>query len=152
MRKAIKLTLQTPGYEAYRRFADELLSRYHEAKRIQRDRRLDDGGRDRKEKELLRRLFALCSPGCREQAESTGLDHDCWLLAEELVRLAWRDELITFLHSEAAEPPNGAKPKWEGTNNEAERTLRGEAQARATGRTRKTRSLKAFIEELARLI
>ena len=139
LRKAIKLTLQTPGHEAYRRFADELLSIYHEAKRIQRDRRLGDGGRDRKEKELLRRLFALSSPVCREQAESTGLDHDWWLLAEELVRLALQDELFTFLRRESAEQPNGAKPKWDGTNNEAERTLRGEAQARATGRTSKTR-------------
>src|SRR5712692_5209829 len=49
LRKAIKLTLQAPGQEAYRRFTDELLSIYHEAKRIQRDQRLGDGGRDRKE-------------------------------------------------------------------------------------------------------
>src|SRR5207302_2964298 len=49
LRKAIKLTLQAPGHEAYRTFADELLSIYHEAKRIQGDRRLRDGGRDRKE-------------------------------------------------------------------------------------------------------
>jgi len=138
LRKAIQLTLQAPGHEEYRTFADELLSIYHEAKRLQGDRRLRDGGRDRKEKELLRRLFALCSPVSRDQAGSMGLDHDWWLLAEELVRLALKDELFTFLRHESAEQPNGARPQWDGTNNEAERTLRGEAQARATGRTSKT--------------
>jgi len=138
LRKAIKLTLQAPGQEGYRRFADELLRIYHEAKRIQRDRRLSDAGRARKEKELLRRLFALCAPVCREQAESKGLAHDWWLLAEELVRLALRDELFTFVLHESVPPPNGAKPAWDGTNNAAERKLRSEAQARATGRTSKT--------------
>jgi hypothetical protein len=138
LRKAIELTLQAPGHEAYRRFADELLSIYHEAKRMQRDRRLGDGGRERKEKELLRRRFALGSPVRRDQAESTGLDHEWWLLAEELVRLALKDELFTFLHSEPAEQPNGVKPALDGTNNEAERKLRREAQARVTGRTSKT--------------
>jgi transposase len=138
LRKAIKLTLQAPGQEAYRTFADELLRIYHDAKRVQCDRRLGDAGRDRKEKELLRRLFALCSPVCREQAESKDLAHDWWLLAEELVRLALRDELFTFLHCDAGEQPNGLKPVLDGTNNEAERKLRGESQARATGRTSKT--------------
>jgi transposase len=138
LRKAIKLTLQAPGQEGYRTFADELLKIYHDAKRVQCDGRLGDAGRDRKEKELLRRLFALCGPVCREQAESTGLAHDWWLLAEELVRLALRDELFTFLSCDVGEQPNGRKPVLDGTNNEAERKLRGEAQARATGRTSKT--------------
>ena len=140
LRKAIKLTLQAPGQEAYRTFADELLSIYQEAKRIQGDRRLSDGGRDRKEKELLRRLFALCGPVCRAQAESKGFAHDWWLLSEELVRLALKDELFTFVRSEPAEQPNGAKATLDGTNNEAERELRGAAQARKTGRTSKTGS------------
>ena len=140
LRKAIKLTLQAPGQEAYRTFADELLSIYQEAKRIQGDRRLSDGGRDRKEKELLRRLFALCGPVCRAQAESKGFAHDWWLLSEELVRLALKDELFTFVRSEPAAQPNGAKATLDGTNNEAERELRGAAQARKTGRTSKTGS------------
>ena len=138
LRKAIKLTLQAPADAAYRRFADELLSIYHEAKRSQRDRRLNVVGRDRKEKALLRRLFALCSPVCREQAAATGLAHDWWLLAEELVRLALKDELFTFIRSEPPTQPNGAQTQLNGTNNEAERTLRGAAQSRATGRTSKT--------------
>jgi len=46
----------------------------------------------------------------------------------ELVRLLGEDELFTFvLHPEAT-----------GTNNEAERSLRGAALDRRTGRTRKT--------------
>jgi len=140
LRKAIKLTLQAPGQEAYRSFADELLRIYHEAKRIERDRRLSDAGRDRKEKDLVRRLFALCGPVCREQAAAQGVAHEWWLLAEELVRLALRDELFTFLRTEPAAQPNGAQPEVEGTNNEAERTLRGAAQARDTGRTSKTQA------------
>src|SRR5450755_3995221 len=155
LRKAIKLTLQAPENAAYRSFADELLSIYHEAKRVQVDGRLSVSGRDRKEKELLRRLFALSCPVCKSQAEATGLDHDWWLLAEELVRLGRRDELFTFLRSEAPEQPNGACRELDGTNNEAERTLRGAAQARVTGRTSKTSSgarrttiLKSVLESL----
>lgn len=136
--KAIKLTLQAPGDEAYRAFADELLSIYHEGKRIQRDRRLGVAGQERKEKELVRRLFALCSPVCREQAGATGLAHDWWLLAEELVRLALQDELFVFIRTEAAAQPNGVTPELDGTNNAAERQLRNAAQARVTGRTSKT--------------
>jgi transposase len=140
LRKAIKLTLQAPARAAYRQFADELLSIYHEAKRVQGDRRLGDGGRARHEKELIRRLFGLCSPVCRTQASATGLDHEWWLLAEELVRLALKDELFTFVLGEGPAQPNGVQPQLAGTNNEAERTLRGAAQARATGRTSKTAS------------
>jgi hypothetical protein len=138
LRKAIKLTLQAPGHEAYRQFADELLRIYQAAKRIQGDGRLSDAGRERKEKGLLRRLFALCSPVCRAQAAATGFDHDWWLLAEELVRLALKDELFTFVLRKPAPPPNGAQAEWDGTNNAAERGLRGAAQARVTGRTSKT--------------
>jgi hypothetical protein len=138
LRKAIKLTLQAPGHEGYRQFADALLQLYHDARRVQRDRRLSVAGRDRKEKELLRRLFALCGPVRREQAAAKGLEHSWWLLAEELVRLAVDDELFTFLHSSPATQPNGVQPELAGTNNEAERTLRGAAQARDTGRTSKT--------------
>lgn len=138
LRKAIKLTLQAPGHSGYREFTDALLRLYHDARRAQRDRRLSAAGRDRKEKELLRRLFALCGPVRTAQADAKGLDHNWWLLAEELVRLAVADELFTFLHSQPATQPNGAQPELAGTNNESERTLRGAAQARVTGRTSKT--------------
>lgn len=138
LRKAIKLTLQAPGQEEYRTFADALLTLYHDAKRLQLDRRYGLAGRERKEKELLRRLFALCSPVCRDQKDAKGLAHEWWLLAEELVRLGLKDELFTFVLTEAPTQPNGIQPALDGTNNEAERELRGAAQARAMGRTSKT--------------
>jgi hypothetical protein len=138
LRKAIKLALQAPGHAGYRAFADELLGIYHDARRAQRDGRLGASGRDRREKGLLRRLVALCGPVRREQAGAAGLNHDWWLLAEELVRLAAADELFTFLNCRSAAQPNGAQPALDGTNNASERKLRGEAQARAAGRTSKT--------------
>src|ERR1700731_5089069 len=47
-------------------------------------------------------------------------------------------QLFTFVTSPSATQPNGASQPAAGTNNEAERTLRGAAQARDTGRTNKT--------------
>jgi transposase len=138
LRKAIKLTLQDPEHQGYRGFADELLDIYHEANRIRRDQRLGEDGRERKVKELLRQLFRLCGPVRREQQEAAGLGHDWWLLAEELVRLGLADELFTFVLNESVEQPNGALMPPGGTNNAAERTLRGAAEARKTCRTSKT--------------
>jgi transposase len=138
LRKAIKLTLQDPGAERYREFADDLLAVFREANRIHRDRRLGHEGRERKVKELLRRLFGLCGPVRQEHAQHKGLDHDFYLLAEELVRLGLQDELFSFVLSQAAEQPNGVPLPLGGTNNEVERTLRNPAQSRVTGRTSKT--------------
>jgi regulator of replication initiation timing len=138
LRKAIKLTLQDPGNARYREFADELLVIFRAANRIQRDQRLSDAGRERKVKELLRRLFTLCGPVRAEETKRPSLDHDRYLLAEELVRLALRDELFNFVLGQPAEQPNGASQLLDGTNNEAERTLRNPAQSRVTGRTSKT--------------
>jgi len=45
---------------------------------------------------------------------------------------------FTFVTAKPAEQPNGESQPVAGTNNEAERTLRGAAQARKTGRTSKT--------------
>ncbi len=138
LRKAIKLTLQEPENQAYREFADELLDIFYAANRHRDDKRLSVPGRERKVKELTRQLFMLCGPVCREQKEASGLSHDWWLLAEELVRLALRDELFTFVLSESATQPNGKEMPMGGTNNEAERGLREAAQSRKTGRTSKT--------------
>lgn len=138
LRKAIQLTLPDPGQAPYREFADELLAIFREANRMQRDRRLSDEGRERKVKELIRRLLRRCGPVREQEAESDGLDHDFYWLAEELVRLALKDELFTFVLSAPVEQPNGARPPLGGTNNEAERTLRNPAQSRVTGRTSQT--------------
>ena len=47
IRKAIKLTLQDPESEQYRRFLDGLLNVYRTAQHIQRDKRFSDAGRQR---------------------------------------------------------------------------------------------------------
>jgi transposase len=47
-------------------------------------------------------------------------------------------ELLTFVTARPTEQPNGTTKTVDGTNNEAERTLRGAAQARLMGRTNKT--------------
>ena len=47
-------------------------------------------------------------------------------------------ELFTFVTTPPVQQPNGTTKPVSGTNNEAERTLRGPAQARDTGRTNKT--------------
>src|SRR6202042_1340374 len=67
-----------------------------------------------------------------------GLDTDYRLLASEVLRLLLRQELLTFVTARPTEQPNGTTRPVDGTNNEAERTLRGAAQARVTCRTSKT--------------
>jgi transposase len=138
LRKAIKLTLQAPHKEQYRDFADGLLAIYRTANRILRDQRLGDAGRARKVDELVDVVFDLCGPVLLETWEREGLQHDRRLLAAEIMRLALKHELFTFVTSKPAEQPNGARQPLSGTNNEAERTLRGPAQARKTKRTSKT--------------
>jgi transposase len=69
---------------------------------------------------------------------SHGLEKDYRLLVDEVLRLLVRQELLTFVTAEPTEQPNGTTKPVDGTNNEAERTLRGVAQARLTGRTSKT--------------
>ena len=48
IRKAIKLTLQDPENIIYREFADSLLAIYRSAKRVARDQRYSDAGRQRR--------------------------------------------------------------------------------------------------------
>ena len=137
LRKAIKLTLQDAAGK-YRAFADGLLEIYYQAKRIQRDGRLSDAGRERKVDALVTEVFGLCGPVWLENPPPQGLEHDRRLLALEIMRLALAKQLFTFVTAKPAEQPNGARPPIDATNNEAERTLRNPAQARKTGRTSKT--------------
>ncbi len=139
LRKAIKLTLQDPNNTAYRTFTDRLLEIYREACRVQRDRRLSDAGRARKVLALDREISDLCvANGFPDQPPSNGLEKDYHLLVNEVLRLLLRQELLTFVTAKPTEQPNGTTKLVDGTNNEAERTLRGAAQARLTGRTSKT--------------
>jgi transposase len=139
LRKAIKLTLQDPNNAAYRTFTDRLLGIYREACRVQRDGRLSDAGRARKVLVLDDEILDLCVANwLPDQTPSHGLANDYRLLVNEVLRLLVRQELLTFVTAKPTEQPNGTTKSVDGTNNEAERTLRGVAQARLTGRTSKT--------------
>lgn len=140
LRKAIKLTLQEPDNVDYRQFTDRLLEIYRAACRVQRDGRLSTPGRlskvaalDDEILELCVGLWALELPPLQESPEN-----DYRLLVNEVMRLMLDKQLFTFVTAEPAVPPNGQSEPVSGTNNEAERTLRGAATARKTGRTNKT--------------
>ncbi len=140
LRKAIKLTLQEPNNDEYRQFTDRLLEIYRRACRVQRDGRMNAAGRagkvadlDDEILELCVSLWALELPPLKE-----GPENDYRLLVNEVMRLMLDKQLFTFVTAEPTTRPNGASQPVAGTNNEAERTLRGSAQARKTGRTSKT--------------
>ena len=139
LRKAIKLTLQDPTNAAYRTFTDRLLEIYRAACRVQRDGRLSDAGRGRKVRALDDEIFDLCVANwLPDEPPSQGLEKDYRLLVHEVLRLLLREELLTFVTAPPTAQPNGTTKPVDGTNNEAERTLRDAAQARLTGRTSKT--------------
>jgi transposase len=140
LRKAIKLTLQEPSNEEYRLFTDRLLEIYRTACRVQRDQRLSDAGRTRKVVALEDDVFELCAPlWFADLPPLEGLANDYRLLVKEVFQLALAQELFTFVTAQPVPQPNGTTKPVDGTNNEAERTLRGAAQARKTCRTNKTR-------------
>jgi len=139
LRKAIKLTLMEPDNAEYRRVADRLLEIYHAACRVQRDGRLGEAGRARKVAELDDEILELCGPmWCAELPPLEGPDNDYRLLCNEMMRLMLNQQLFTFVTAAPVQTPQGEVAPVAGTNNEAERTLRGAAQARKTGRTNKT--------------
>jgi hypothetical protein len=139
VRKAIKLTLQDRDNADYRTFTDRLLEIYHQARRVQRDQRLSAAGRARKGSLLEDEVFDLCAAvWSSDLPPLEGLDHAYRLLVEEVMRLAIHGALFTFVTAPPVEQPDGTTKPVAGTNNEAERTLRGAAQARQTGRTNKT--------------
>jgi len=140
LRKAIKLTLQEPDNVEYRRFTDRLLEIYRAACRVQRDGRFSAAGRLSKVADLDDEILELCVglwvlelPPLEESPEN-----DYRLLVNEVMRLMLDKQLFTFVTAEPAVQPNGQSAPVSGTNNEAERTLRGAATARKTGRTNKT--------------
>jgi transposase len=138
LRKAIKLTLQEPDNADHRAFCDGLLAIYRQAQRAAQDKRLSDQGRERKVTELVKAVRDLVSPVVLESSWPNELARQRYLLANEVLRLALRDELFTFVVTKPVEQPNGATKPVGGTNNEAERANRQPAQARQTGRTSKT--------------
>jgi hypothetical protein len=140
LRKAIKLTLLEPANREYRQFTDRLLEIYRQACRVQRDGRRSAVGRAEQVADLDDEILALCVPmwvlGLPPLEE--GPENDYRLLVNEVMRLALEEQLFTFVTAEPAVQPNGVSQPVAGTNNEAERTLRGAAEARKTGRTSKT--------------
>jgi transposase len=139
LRKAIKLTLQDADNADYRTLTDRLLAIYRQACRVQRDGRLGDAGRARKVVLLDDAIFDLCAPlWFADLPPLEGLADDYRLLVNEVMRLAIHRQLFTFVTAAPVEQPNGTTKPVDGTNNEAERTLRDPAQARKTGRTNKT--------------
>ena len=139
LRKAIKLALQAPDRTQYRTFTDGLLETYRAACRIQRDRRFSAAGRAAKVAQLDDQILFLCGAwSIDELLAAPGLDHDFGLLLGEVLRLMLNQALFTFVTTPPVQQPNGILTPVSGTNNEAERTLRSPAQARATGRTNKT--------------
>jgi transposase len=139
LRKAIKLAVQDPDNAEYRSFADRLLEIYRKACRVQRDGRLGDAGRSRKVSDLEIEIFDLCGPMWKaELPKSHGLADDYRRLVNELMDLTLKEQLFTFVTAKTVIQPNGLEKPISGTNNEAERTLRGAAQARDMGRTNKT--------------
>jgi hypothetical protein len=129
LRKAIRLTLLAPTKTTYRKFLDGLLALYRRACQCAQDQRLGAVGRQHKLDLLSDQLCDLIGPyHARRSPPTSDLQREFLNLIDELQRLLGDDELFTFvLHPEAT-----------GTNNEAERTLRGPALDRRTGRTSKT--------------
>jgi transposase len=140
LRKAIKLTLQEPSNQEYRAFADGLLAIYRKACGVQRDGRLSDAGRKRKVAALDDEILELCAAMWVLELPplEASPENDYRLLVNEVMRLMLDHQLFTFVTTPAASQPNGQSEPVSGTNNESERTLRTEAQARDTGRTNKT--------------
>jgi hypothetical protein len=140
LRKAIKLTLQDPNNPDYRVFTDRLLAIYRQACRVQADGRLGDAGRARKVAALDDEIMELCASLWAAELPplAEGPENDYRLLVNELMKLMLAKQLFTFVTALPTTQPTGASQPAAGTNNEAERTLRGAAQARVTGRTNKT--------------
>jgi transposase len=140
LRKAIKLTLQEPDTLEYRQFTDRLLAIYRKACRVQRDGRLGDAGRARHVAMLDDEILELCAPlwvlDLPPLEESP--EDNYRLLVNEVMRLMLDHQLFTFVTTKPALQPNKQSEPVSGTTNEAERTLRGAATARKTGRTNKT--------------
>jgi transposase len=140
LRKAIKLTLQEPEHQEYRQFTDCLLEIYRQACRVQKDKRLSVAGRKGKVGGLDDEILALCAPlwALDLAPLADGPANDYRLLVNEVMRLMLDQQLFSFVTAETTTQPNGKREPVAGTNNEAERTLRGAAEARKTGRTNKT--------------
>ena len=103
---------------------------FREAKRIAADSRFGPNGRAAKVNDLDNQLADVCMIRCSEDIDGPRdeTDREFHNLVHEVVRLMLNEELFAFVvHGDVS-----------ATNNEAERSLRGAALDRRTGRTSKT--------------
>ena len=129
LRKAIKLMLQHPADDEYKRFLDELYRIYQQAVRWQKDQRLSTG-RAEKVKRLQARIQRLCNRA------GTAIDKEMMPVHEQtFIRL--QNELVKGLASLFVFVVH---PQVEPTNNRSERNVRREAEVRKGGRTSKTQA------------
>jgi transposase len=129
LRKAIKLMLQHPTEDEYKRFLDELYRIYQQAVRWQKDQRLSTG-RTEKVERLQARIQRLCNrAGTAIDKETMPVPEQTFIrLQNELVN--GLDALFVFV----------VHPQVEPTNNRSERNVRREAEVRKGGRTSKTQA------------
>lgn len=129
LRKAIALMLAHPAKGNYRRFFQQLLDLYREAKRHQQDQRLGPAAREQRVLRLEDKLGALCTRSDETLAKEAAADVRAFVnLQRELMRCLGEESLFTFV----------LFPEVEATNNRSERTIRDSAKARTTGQTSKT--------------
>ena len=133
IRKAVKLAILHPEHPTYRRFVNDLLTLYRDAKRASKDARLSDKGREVRVGRLEARLCDIChphwpniTPGLSEP--QTAAENDFRNLVNELMRLMVAEQLFVFV----------LDSQVEATNNLSERQLRNSALARKANRTSKT--------------
>ena len=142
LRKAIRICLLDPNQKFFETLRDGLLEIYREAKRLKQDGRYNDLGRHNATIDLQNKLYSLIEPECEKHFKQSyqGAMEDYRLLLAEVLRLNSEDQLFTFVMTPDVVRPNGTTMKAEGTNNEAERTLRAPAGARQMDRASKTTS------------
>ena len=129
IRKAIRLTLLKPNRPRYRKFLDSLLGIYRRGKKIAADKRLSEPGRQARANQLIDAVYdCTANRFCDSSTPADDVEKDFYNLTHEILRLLREDELFTYV----------IHPEVDGTNNESERSLRGAAQDRRTGRTSKT--------------
>lgn len=140
LRKAIRICILAPEEKQFESFRDGLLAIYREAVRLKNDGRYSDDGRHNAMIDLQDKLYDLIEPECEKHKDKKyeGALEEYRLLIFELLNLNADDELFTFVTTASVVSPNGKKVSAQGTNNEAERTLRSPAQARQTDRASKT--------------
>ena len=129
LRKAIKLMLQHPTEDEYKRFLDELYRIYQQAVRWQKDQRLSTGRAEKVER-LQARIQRLCNRA------GTAIDKAAMPVSEQtFIRL--QNELVNSLDALFVFVIH---PQVEPTNNRSERNVRREAEVRKGGRTSKTQA------------